>query len=104
VIKRKGNKTPEEKIMLSLAGEYYVAAELSRQEYIASLTLKNYPRVDIFVLNPKTQQQITIQVKTIDIGPKQNSWSFNVTEAERYANFFIFVVIRSKVAIKKSQF
>jgi hypothetical protein len=35
--------------------------------YVASLTLKNYPGVDIFALNPSTDRQVAVQVKAIRI-------------------------------------
>ena len=34
--------------------------------YVASLTLKNYPGVDIFALNPRNNKQVAVQVKTIN--------------------------------------
>ena len=45
-------------------GEYYVAAELARMGYVASLTLKNTQGIDILVTNPETGQMVAIQVKT----------------------------------------
>jgi hypothetical protein len=42
-----------------------VAGQLCLRGYLASLTLKNYPKVDIFVQNPKNGKQTTLQVKTI---------------------------------------
>jgi len=38
---------------------------MSMKGWIASLTLKNYPSVDIFGLNPETDSKVSIQVKTI---------------------------------------
>ena len=35
-----------DKILTGLAGEYHVAAELCRRRFFASLTLKNYPKVE----------------------------------------------------------
>ena len=52
------------KLITGLAGEFLVAGHLSLKGYVASLTLKNYPEVDIFCLNPQNGKQITIQVKT----------------------------------------
>jgi hypothetical protein len=58
-------KSQLDKTLTALAGEYLVAGHLCLKGYMASLTLKNYPKVDIFCLNPKTGKQISIQVKTI---------------------------------------
>jgi len=54
-----------EKTLTSLAGEFSVAAKLCLRGYIASLTLKNYPGVDVFCMNPKNDKSTTIQVKTV---------------------------------------
>lgn len=49
---------------ISLAGEYYVAAMMHIRGWNASMTLKNYPGIDILGYNPTTGKQSTIQVKT----------------------------------------
>lgn len=67
------SKKPQiDKLMTGLAGEYLVAAKMNLRGWVANLTLKNYPSVDIFGMNPKTDQFIAVQVKT--------SWeaSFNI--------------------------
>ena len=57
--------------------------------YLASLTLKNYPKVDIFCLNPKNNRQVAVQVKTIRGG--QSYW---IPETiDRDDNPFVFVHI-----------
>lgn len=53
-----------DKHLISLTGEYLVAGMMSLKGWVASLTLKNYPSVDIFGLNPTTNTTINIQVKT----------------------------------------
>lgn len=50
--------------LIGLTGEYFVAGMMSLQGWVASLTLKNYPSVDIFGLNPEKDKTINIQVKT----------------------------------------
>src|SRR5438132_9120599 len=47
-----------------VAGEYFVAAELSRRGYIASLTLRNTRGIDILASNPDATKSVGIQVKT----------------------------------------
>lgn len=47
-----------------VAGEYFVAAELSRRGYIASITLRNTRGVDILATNTEATRAIGIQVKT----------------------------------------
>jgi hypothetical protein len=53
------------KHLIGLTGEYFVAGMMSLKGWVASLTLKNYPSVDIFGLNPETEKTVNIQVKTI---------------------------------------
>ncbi len=53
----------QEKTLTSLAGEFLVAGKLCLMGYNASLTLKNFPKVDIFAFNPKNNKTISIQVK-----------------------------------------
>ncbi len=54
-----------DKHLIGLTGEYFVAGMMSLKGWVASLTLKNYPSVDIFGLNPQTEKTVNIQVKTI---------------------------------------
>lgn len=41
-----------------------MAARLSLNGWVASLTLKNYPGVDVFVFDPKSNRHTMVQVKT----------------------------------------
>ena len=59
------------KTLTALAGEFLVAAQLCMRGFVASLTLKNYPGVDIFVLNPTNGKQTSVQVKTILVGSRR---------------------------------
>lgn len=61
------------KHLIGLTGEYLVAGMMSLRGWVASLTLKNYPSVDIFGLNPETDKTINIQVKTT-----KNQTSYNI--------------------------
>lgn len=57
-------RSQQEKILLGLSGEFAVASHLCLHGYVANLTLKNYPGVDIFAFNPKNKRSVAIQVKT----------------------------------------
>ena len=50
-------------IFAGIAGEYFVAGELSRRGYIASITLRNTANIDILASNG--EKTINIQVKTM---------------------------------------
>lgn len=51
-------------VLCGVAGEYFVAAELSRPGYLASITLRNSRGVDIFASNRDETRSVAIQVKT----------------------------------------
>lgn len=57
-------KTQLNKLMTGLAGEYLVAAMMNLRGWVASLTLKNYPGVDVFGMDPVSGKSIGIQVKS----------------------------------------
>ena len=51
-------------VITGVAGEYFVAAELSRRGYIASISLRNTRGIDIPATNEDSSRSITIQCKT----------------------------------------
>ncbi|MFZ4125809.1 MAG: hypothetical protein ACOYJ2_07055 [Rickettsiales bacterium] len=74
-----------------VAGEYFVAAELSRRGYIASITLRNTRGVDILVSNINATKSVGVQVKTSQSTGKK--WVLNKKiETEEATNlFYVFV-------------
>ena len=86
------------KILSGVAGEYFVAAELSRRGHIASITLRNTRGVDILVANADVSKSIGIQVKT-----NQNSvrsWMLNekVESIQSRDLFYVFVNLNGMIA------
>jgi hypothetical protein len=80
-------------ILAGVAGEYYVAAELSRRGIIASITLRNTRGTDILATKGDGTLSATIQVKTTR--KKRASWILN-EKAETYASkrhFYVFVCL-----------
>jgi len=77
-----------------IAGEYFVAAELSRRGYVASITLRNTRGIDILVSNADATKSVGIQVKT-NQGDKRD-WMLNQkAEADTAAKlFYIFVRLK----------
>jgi Holliday junction resolvase-like predicted endonuclease len=59
-----------------VAGEYFVAAELSRRGWIATLTLKNTPNIDVIASARNGRRTINIQVKTRSI-KNRKGWILN---------------------------
>lgn len=79
------------KTLSGVAGEYFVAAELSRRGCIASITLRNSKGVDILAANEAGTHTAMIQVKT-NQGSKR-SWILGA-KAEDVADpglFYVFV-------------
>ena len=74
-----------------VAGEYFVAAELSRRGFIASITLRNARGIDILVAHPNASGFLGIQVKTNQ--HSQRSWPLHekAETASRPDFFFVFV-------------
>ena len=81
------------KVLTGVTGEYYVAAELSRRGYIASITLRNTKGIDVLCSNTDASKSVGIQVKARR--GTQRSWILSRTGEEYYADslFYVFVNI-----------
>ena len=81
--------------LCGVAGEYFVAAELSRRGYVASITLRNTRGIDILVSNADATKSVGIQVKTSQGNRKE--WMLNhKIENEKSPNlFFVFVSLNA---------
>ena len=82
-------------ILVGVAGEYFVAAELSRRGYIASISMRNTRGIDILATNEEATRSITIQCKANQDGG--SSWILN-KKAEDFApknHFYVFVALTS---------
>src|SRR5436309_8820319 len=80
-------------LLAGVAGEYFVAAELSRRGHIASISLRNTRGIDILATNREASRSITIQCKTNQLGHKV--WILN-EKCETFASedhFYVFVVL-----------
>ena len=80
-----------ERTQVGVAGEYFVAAELSLRGYIASITLRNTRGIDIIASTKDGEKSVNIQVKTINTDSKkwvltQKSESFHSDN-----HFYVFV-------------
>lgn len=68
--------------IVGVAGEYFVAAELSQMGIVATLTLKNTPSIDILATNLESGKFANIQVKTMSLTNKQG-WRLSKKDEER---------------------
>jgi len=78
-------------ILCGVAGEYFVAAELSRRGIIASISMRNTRGIDILATNENASRSVTIQCKTNQRGVR--SWILN-EKAETFApknHYYVFV-------------
>ena len=75
-----------------IAGEYFVAGELSRRGYVASLTLRNTRGIDILASNGNATKSVGIQVKTKQ-GPGLD-WVLNKKIEEETATNLVYVFVR----------
>jgi hypothetical protein len=77
--------------LTGVAGEYFVAGELSRRGFIASITMRNSPGIDVLATNLKAKKAVTIQCKTSRSSTK--GWILS-DKAEVFApknHFYVFV-------------
>jgi hypothetical protein len=81
-------------ILCGVAGEYFVAAELSRRGYIASITLRNTRGIDILASTVDASRQVGIQVKSNR--SNKRLWLLNQKAEEYFADnlFYIFVNLK----------
>jgi hypothetical protein len=80
-----------------IAGEYFVAAELSRRGFMASVTLRNNDSIDIHASTPSGDKIFAIQVKTKQYAGR--SWPVGKkAESLRGDNlFYVFVSLRGSL-------
>jgi hypothetical protein len=88
--------TPKQRAQLTgTAGEYFVAAELSLRGWLATVTIKNAPSIDVLAKHAQTGQTATIQVKTTS---KQSGRFILSAKDEALAEgsdeWYVFVVLR----------
>jgi hypothetical protein len=80
-MKQKKSIEPDRKLravnnITGVSGEYFAAAELSRRGWIAVLTLKNTPNIDLIATTPDGKRTVNFQVKTRSIANRRG-WILN---------------------------
>lgn len=93
------SKTQEKlsKGITGIAGEYYVAAELSRNGFMASITLRNNESVDIHASHPSSEKIFKIQVKTKQYKANRYPLSEKAETRSEPNLFYVFVNLRDKL-------
>ena len=94
------NSEPEKlsTILTGVAGEYFVAAELSRRGFVASLTLRNTRGIDILASNVDATKSVGIQVKTCQ--GTRPAWMLTAKADKDSAEnlFYVFVCLPAEGA------
>jgi hypothetical protein len=78
-------------VLTGVAGEYYVAAELSARGYIASITLRNTKGVDILCSSADASKSVGIQVKTNRKSTR--AWMLNKKAEDYFADNLFYVLV-----------
>lgn len=83
-------------LLSGISGEYFVAAEISRRGWVASITLRNTRGIDLLASNQDATRTVAIQVKT----NRTNKKIWMMTEkAELFTapnHFYVFVNLRDE--------
>ena len=90
-VERSDSKIPP--LLAGVAGEYFVAAELSRRGYIASISLRNTRGIDILATNAAASRSVTIQCKS---NQKARSTWFLYDKCDSFVSedhFYAFVAL-----------
>ena len=97
---------------IGLAGEYYVLAQLTQHNLIATLTLSNTKAVDILVANQELNKFYKVEVKTTQKKPGHSklfgdskfwAWPMNEKHEERIDEnlYYCFVALQGTESLPK---
>lgn len=83
-----------ESALVGVAGEYFVAAELSLRGFIASITLRNTRGIDIIASKSDASSAVSLQIKSNSDGSA--SWILTKNSEGFWSNqhFYVFVALR----------
>ncbi len=82
--------------LAGVAGEYFVAAELSRRGFVASITMRNSPGIDILATDIKAKETVTIQCKPSTSSTKGWILSEKAEDFIPKNHFYVFVRLGEK--------
>ena len=81
-------------LIAGVAGEYFVAAELSRRGIIASISLRNTRGIDILATDADGTRSITVQCKTSQKGKAEWILNEKVESFTAPNHYYVFVLLR----------
>ena len=85
-------KMIDEQGSIGIAGEFFVAAELTRKGFAASLTGKNTKTIDILASNKDGSRSIAIQVKTCN-SQKHDRWKMSESSEKIFSDNLYYVLV-----------
>ena len=88
--------------LCGVAGEYFVAAELSRRGYIASITLRNTKGVDILASNENASHQVMIQVKSNQGNSRE--WILTQKAEDDFQDNLFYVFVNLKTDLERPEY
>lgn len=83
-----------EQTLVGVAGEYFVAAELTSHGFLASITLRNSRGVDIIATDGRASRSVTIQVKTSTGGKAEWILTKKSESFQSKSHYYVFVILR----------
>jgi hypothetical protein len=78
-------------------GEYHVAAELSRRDWLATVTIKNSPGTDVLAQRRDRSAVIAVQVKTASPGSHFRLSEKDEVPAERVNEWYVLVALAGEL-------
>jgi len=87
------NRSTIPAVLTGVAGEYFVAAELSRRGHIASISLRNTRGIDILATNQDGSRSVTIQCKASQKTQKRWVLSDKSEAFVSSTHFYVFVLL-----------
>jgi hypothetical protein len=81
-------------ILTGVAGEYFVAGELSRRGYVASVTLRNTRGMDVIATNADASRSVGISVKTNRTNKKDRMVNEKAEAFQSETLFYVFVNLK----------
>lgn len=84
-----------------VAGEYFVAGELSRRGYLASITLRNTRGVDVLVADADAGRAVGVQVKTNQGAERRWLLSRKAETLESVGLFYVFVCLGGAAGVPR---
>jgi hypothetical protein len=88
--------------LAGVAGEYFVAAELSSRGYIASISLRNTRGIDILATNQSGSRSVTIQCKTNQRA--KPLWVLNQKSEDFFSDSHFYVLVSLGVPGERPRF